>query len=77
LNHTVTRVEICFYDPSGFPDTHDVITDDHGVRVLAEMKKYPAEMLRRLKPEMLRRLKYGTAKLQDGSLEPMRNSDQC
>lgn len=69
MSQTITRVEICFYDPSGFPDMHDVITDDHGVAVLAVMKKYP--------PETLRRLKYVTAKLQDGLIEAMRNSDQC
>ena len=69
VNYPITRVEICFYDPGGFPDTHEIVTDDHGVAVRLVMEKYP--------PEMLRRLKYVTAKLQDGLIEAMRNSDQC
>ena len=69
VSQSITRVEICFYDPAGFPDTHEIITDDHGVAVRVVMEKYP--------PEMLRRLRYVTAKLQDGLMEAMRNSDQC
>lgn len=42
----MTRVEICFYKPTGFADTHWVDTEDRGLAVRTVMAMYEQGMLK-------------------------------
>jgi len=44
----MTKVEICFYKPTGFADTHWVDTNDRGLAVRTVMALYEANMLKYL-----------------------------
>lgn len=39
-----TEIEICFYKPTGFSDTHVIDTDDRGEAVRQVMAKYGDEL---------------------------------